>query len=74
MAHEETLIVLFTMYLIDNVKNVLMLDTHFLIKKKIQKNNLVTFQYIPRYNIVNSCHKRFHDVPQSLPNFHNMLK
>jgi hypothetical protein len=33
MAHEETLIVLFTMYLIDNVKNVLMLDTHFLKEK-----------------------------------------
>ncbi len=41
------------MYLIDNVKNVLMLDTHFL-KKKIKiskKYNLVTFQYIPRYNM-----------------------
>jgi hypothetical protein len=30
MAHDETLINFFRMYLIDNVKNVLMLDTHFL--------------------------------------------
>jgi hypothetical protein len=53
MAHEETLIVLFTMYLIDNVKNVLMLDTHFLKKiiKISKKYNLVTFQYILRYNM-----------------------
>jgi hypothetical protein len=81
MAHKEALIVLLTMYLIDNAKNVLMLDANFSKKKfKFSKNySLVTFQYIPRYNIYdfvfeNSCHKRFHDVRQSFPNFHNMLK